>query len=326
VFDFHRPKFADDLVGARQLRLRAPEFGGMSRRFPPPSYTQTEDTDGYAAGVLSQDIHKRWQEDFGYGRRGIPLEHYELTGYGASLFSDWRGIAIGPAITQARFDVLVGRTGYEVIQMQSTKYPWCAKVVRTITIQRTNGGWVLREDSGWRPASEGLPLPDQRRPPGDRLQSTIPPAFSDKPARSIAVPCGASCIRTSGLPAAIFRTSAQHDLPPVRFDADLLIDASVTITVGGTKAAARTTADGTVPAGTLVPSRDIDGYIQITGQTYSGPSTARPILCAARHAQTIRQLLAARSRRSRRTSAARMSKGTAGDRASRRRRAGRGRL
>ena len=70
VFDFHRPKFADDLVGARQLRLRAPEFAGMSRRFPPPSYTQTEDTDGYAAGMLSQDIHKRWQEDFGYGRRG----------------------------------------------------------------------------------------------------------------------------------------------------------------------------------------------------------------------------------------------------------------
>ena len=299
VFDLHRPKFADDLVGARQLRLRAPEFAGMSRRFPPPSYTQTEDTDGYAAGVLSQDIHKRWQEDFGYGRRGIPLEHYELTGYGASLFSDWRGIAIGPAITQARFDVLVGRTGYEVIQMQSTKYPWCAKVVRTITIQRTNGGWVLREDSGWQPASEGLfHFPTSDDLPAIAFNPTIPPAFSDKLGQiHRGAVRGVVNIRNIRLAGPQFTVPPHNTIfRPVRFDADLLIDAAVTITVGGTKAAARIAADGTqVPAGTLVPSRDIDGYIQITGQTYAGTidGKADPFALPA-DSHTIRQLFAAR--------------------------------
>ncbi len=40
--------------------------------------------------------------------------------------------------------------------MQSVLYPWFVRVTRTITIDRQMGGWVLREDSGWLPASAGL--------------------------------------------------------------------------------------------------------------------------------------------------------------------------
>jgi hypothetical protein len=266
ALDLNQPTFAGGLSGARQLRLRAPDskIAGMSRHFPPPSFTETEDTDNYAAGVLSNNINTRWQRDFGRGRRGVPLERYELTGYGASLFSDWRNqIAIGPSITQARFDVLVGRTGYEVIQMQSTKYPWCAKVVRIITIQRTNGGWVLREDSGWQPTTDGLfHFPTTNDVPGVTFAPPIPPAFADGQIHRGAIKGVVNIrnIRLAGPPFAV-PPGGVVIFQPVKFDADVLIDHALNLTAGGFPKTAE---------GTRVPSRDIDGYIQITGEDYPG--------------------------------------------------------
>ena len=46
-----------------------------------------------------------------------------------------------------------GITALDVIQVVSIIYPWCIQVVRTITMQRQNAGWILRTDSGWQPAS-----------------------------------------------------------------------------------------------------------------------------------------------------------------------------
>jgi hypothetical protein len=70
--------------------------------------------------------------------------------------SDWRAATItGTQIIKVEFDVFVGRTSVEVIQIQSLIYPWGITVVRTITIDRSAGG-VLRHDSGWQPVSDGI--------------------------------------------------------------------------------------------------------------------------------------------------------------------------
>jgi hypothetical protein len=89
--------------------------------------------------------------------RGVPVSRMDVTGYGASIFSNW--ISPGAALAQtskARFDVMLGRTGHEVIQVRSILYPWGIRVVRTITVFRTGSGYVFRTDSGWKAESDGL--------------------------------------------------------------------------------------------------------------------------------------------------------------------------
>jgi hypothetical protein len=89
--------------------------------------------------------------------RGVPVSRVDLTGYGASIFSNWLSPSAAIAETsQARFDVMLGRTGHEVIQVKSLIYPWGIRVVRTITLFRLNTGFVFRTDSGWQPESDGL--------------------------------------------------------------------------------------------------------------------------------------------------------------------------
>lgn len=87
----------------------------------------------------------------------VPLERMDFSGYGATIFSNWLDPTAAIAATsQARFDVLIGRTSHEVIQVKSILYPWGIAVVRTITIQRTSGGGVTRYDSGWKAQGPGV--------------------------------------------------------------------------------------------------------------------------------------------------------------------------
>ncbi len=89
-------------------------------------------------------------------QRGVPLERIDLSGYGASAFSNWLNPKAAIAETsQAKFDIFVGRCAHEVIQVKSIMYPWAIKVVRTITLFRVGSGYVYRFDSGWRPESDG---------------------------------------------------------------------------------------------------------------------------------------------------------------------------
>ena len=69
----------------------------------------------------------------------MPVTRIDFSGYGESLFSNWRNPTDDPvAVSQARFDVLVGRTAYEVVQVRSILYPYAVRVVRTITIDSLN--------------------------------------------------------------------------------------------------------------------------------------------------------------------------------------------
>jgi hypothetical protein len=86
----------------------------------------------------------------------VPVSRIDISGYGASLFNDWRNPSADVAATsEVRFEATVGRTSYEVVQVKSIVYPWGFHVVRTITLQRTGGGGVFRRDSGWVATSDG---------------------------------------------------------------------------------------------------------------------------------------------------------------------------
>ncbi|MEI6652317.1 MAG: hypothetical protein WCL42_07055, partial [Chlorobiaceae bacterium] len=64
-------------------------------------------------------------------RPGSPLTKAGLSGYGASMFSDWHNKDAAFAQTsQALFNVVTGRTSHEVVQVKSMVYPWGVKVVR----------------------------------------------------------------------------------------------------------------------------------------------------------------------------------------------------
>ncbi len=93
----------------------------------------------------------------------VPLHQVDLSGHGLSTFSRWRRPlppssspeVEGTGVTQVRFDVLVGRTSYEVIELQSRL--WCPqpRVSRTVIIERRSSGKVQRFDSGWVPIEDG---------------------------------------------------------------------------------------------------------------------------------------------------------------------------
>ena len=86
----------------------------------------------------------------------LPLLRYDFSGYGASVFSDWRKVKpVDSAIIQVKFQTMVGRTAHEVIEVQSFIYPWHIRVVRTVTIDRLSTGDLLRHDTGWQAASDG---------------------------------------------------------------------------------------------------------------------------------------------------------------------------
>lgn len=89
----------------------------------------------------------------------VPLEHIEFSGYGATIFSNWLNAGATVAdVSQAKFDVLVGRTAHEVIQVRSIMYmkTGCVRVVRTITLMRSPNGYVFRSDSGWKAESDAF--------------------------------------------------------------------------------------------------------------------------------------------------------------------------
>ena len=88
---------------------------------------------------------------------GVPVRRIDFSGYGASIFSEWSDTTTaGAHITKVDFDVLRGRTSYEVVQAVSTLYPYGVPIVRTITIVRENIGSVISTDTGWRAAAPGL--------------------------------------------------------------------------------------------------------------------------------------------------------------------------
>ena len=108
--------------------------------------------DPLASSTLGPQVHKIFNNEMYVGpKHHVPLEGIELSGYGASMFSHWHDEhATVASVSQALFDVLVGRTAREVVQVRSILYPFGVRVVRTITLTRAANGYVHRSNSGWR--------------------------------------------------------------------------------------------------------------------------------------------------------------------------------
>lgn len=227
--DYVRPK-TPDLEGGHQLAIRAVDTSlapGESPSLPGFTAQLPVGQPGFRS-VLGNAVTVTFNSYLGASgfRPLVPVTRLDLSGYGESLFSDWRNPYPDPvAVSQARFDVLVGRTAHEVVQVRSYLYPYAVQVVRTITIERKNNAIVHRRDSGWQAVSDGV-----YAFPGTPVVQTHPGVIK----RITHV----SGIRDTGQTL----TVDGIQLMAVRFDGDLELDG----------------------APTLIPARDQIGYVQLT--------------------------------------------------------------
>ena len=167
--EFNAPAFQNDLKGGIQLRLTAgsgfnSKEGDLFRGFT-LQLNNVLNYDGTRtdATTLGEDVSKIFNGEFFQSfptletQRGVPLTGIDISGYGASTFSNWINEGAKFAETsQARFDVLMGRTAHEVIQVRTIVYPFGIHFVRTITLFRVGSGYVYRVDSGWKAESDGV--------------------------------------------------------------------------------------------------------------------------------------------------------------------------
>ncbi|TAH49270.1 MAG: hypothetical protein EYC68_19280 [Chloroflexota bacterium] len=165
---FNRPEFDDDLKGGLQLQFDAgklptddyPMFNGGTLQINNVLDLNGSDT---GASTLGQSVSFIFNEEFKPKlspniliSRGVPLTRIDFSGYGASIFSNWfNPLAQMAQTSQSKFDVFVGRTAHEVIQVKSIIYPWGIRVVRTIILYRAATGYVYRVDTGWQAESDG---------------------------------------------------------------------------------------------------------------------------------------------------------------------------
>jgi hypothetical protein len=89
--------------------------------------------------------------------RLVPVTRIDLSGYGETLFSDWvNPESLGAEVSQARFDVLIGRTAFEKVELTTTMFPFGAKFMRALVLQRRNNAIITRSDSGWQAVGDGV--------------------------------------------------------------------------------------------------------------------------------------------------------------------------
>ncbi|NCD72506.1 hypothetical protein [Mucilaginibacter agri] len=87
----------------------------------------------------------------------VPLRRIDFSGFGTSVFSNWLDkYADAGAVSQVKFNILIGRVAHEVVQIKSSIMPFFVPVVRTIIIERKNHGNIIRTDSGWVPTGPGV--------------------------------------------------------------------------------------------------------------------------------------------------------------------------
>ena len=164
----HEPDFGD-VKSTRQLRLTGQEHRTRSQAGPVAlharnaaaaveSHSQRIGTGqrdpGRRLGAAerhSSGAHARAERAFA---QVIPASA-DLSGY--ALTSSRESRLEGDAgFTKVRFEVVNGRTEYEVLQFRSALYECGARLVRTVVLERRNSGRVHRTDSGWVAIESGV--------------------------------------------------------------------------------------------------------------------------------------------------------------------------
>jgi hypothetical protein len=210
---------------------------------------------GYGYTVIGatsvSGVAKIFHQEFGIGGKqaGVPIRRIDFSGYGASIYSDWnQPKQIPPAIIKAQFDASIGRTAYEVIEAESVIYPYCIYVVRTITMARENVGWILRTDSGWQAASQGLfefPPDTSAQWAGRIHPGALAGVFNVRNIRDVDA--------FVNLPGPGFQ------FKQVLFDADLGVAGTIDVTKGGFHAPVQ----GIPSPPVLVSAKNMIGWVQI---------------------------------------------------------------
>lgn len=235
-FDAVRPHFSDrELHGAQQLSLTAPRRLVLLPGLPEPGLpgwaVQTDNCTGATNVLDSEFIDDTFNTTFANDMGIAPIKRIDFTGYGATIFSDWRHAGVlGAGVTQVKLEGIAGRTSREVVQVRSKLYPCGAVVVRSITMERTGGGNVFRRDSGWQPVSDARYEID-----GD-VHTGIAPRLTN-----------IRRIRDTSIVYERDYSGLAVKLTQVTFDADVEIEG---VTAGAN-------------ASRLVPACDLVGYVQI---------------------------------------------------------------
>jgi hypothetical protein len=261
-------------TGAWQLSFAAPDATQPDPVLAGQTYLRTQ-TDNppwpglsYGEMVLGTDAAGIFSSEFDLpsgkpAASGVPLRRYDLTGYGASTFSEWTEThQVTTGVTKVFFHVLVGRTSHEVIQVQSLIYPWAIKVIRTITIDRQASGVVQRYDSGWQAASDGLfQFPASTGITADQVHAGLLSGIINvKNIQQLGFPVttqgtedntGAGTVTPTP-------TTGAVNVQPVTFDADVAIQPQHKVVQGGAK---MPDLKGTMR--TCVPSTGVTGFIPL---------------------------------------------------------------
>jgi hypothetical protein len=261
-------------TGAWQLSFAAPDATQPDPVLAGQTYLRTQADNptwpglSYGEMVLGTDAAGIFSSEFDLpsgkpAASGVPLRRYDLTGYGASTFSEWTEThQVTTGVTKVFFHVLVGRTSHEVIQVQSLIYPWAIKVIRTITIDRQASGVVQRYDSGWQAASDGLfQFPASTGITADQVHAgLISGVINVKNIQELGFPLAAQGTEDNTGPGTSTPapTTGAVDVQPVTFDADVAIQPQHQVVQGGAnmpdlKGATRT----------CVPSTSVTGFIPL---------------------------------------------------------------
>ncbi|MBN1185596.1 MAG: hypothetical protein JXB49_25155 [Bacteroidales bacterium] len=268
-----RPEFDNSISGGIQLELTAgtsflPDdennmFEGFTMQL-----VNINDPDGTPnnsstlAGTPTQIFNNEFHINKSNlpGRPGVPVTGIGISGYGASMFSEWQNkAAIFAQTSQAQFNVVTGRTNHEVVQVKSMLYPWGIRVVRTITLFRLANGYVARIDSGWKAESDGKYDFDYHKVVVDSEHmpvmedGRVKKELKEKPfIFHPGIVRGLFNVRNIREQPKVFR-NGEADLRAVTFDADVMLEH---VTEGA--------------QGNLVPSKGILAYVQVA-------PAARPI-------------------------------------------------
>ncbi|MFV2021967.1 hypothetical protein [Micromonospora sp. LOL_023] len=250
-----RPEF-DDSLGGIQITAHAeggrPGGGGVSATFAGRmrqliNGVELPTGDPVGLSVLGSvadpagSVEAIFNSDMAAEPR-VPVTRIDLSGYGASNFSDWNNpFAAFSATAKVQFRVMGGRTAMEIIKVNTVLHPWGIRVTRSVTVERRPGGGVIRRDSGWQAFTPGLF--DYRYARTDGTIAVAPYVFDAGVFRGL---FDVRSIRPA--PGAVFGHGATQ-LVPYHFDADLALDG----------AAGTTPATGVLGWLQLAPSNDPAG-------------------------------------------------------------------